>query len=148
MAAKRISIGRFAGNKHNEGNDDLAVFTVRFAHHGSGLHGRVSGQPVLDLARVDVEPRTDDLVFVSADDEQVTVFVDDGKVAGAKPAIAVEHHRGGVGIAEIAKEHVVAAGPDFADVANERIVAELVDQAKLDTRQRTSDRRCGCISSD
>jgi hypothetical protein len=42
-------------------------------------------EDVLDLARVDVESAADDELLLAVDDEEVTVLVDPGYVAGAEP---------------------------------------------------------------
>ena len=102
-------------------------------------HGGMGGEHLLDLGGEHVEPRHDDQVLGPIDEVEVAVVVGGGHVAGVQPTVGVEHLGGRLGVAVVAGEHVVAANPDLADVADER-VAVVVDQTDLDARQGTTDR--------
>src|SRR4051794_19540669 len=62
-------------------------------------------QHVLDLLGTDVLATTDDDVLLTTGDLQVTVRVEPGEVAGAKPAIGRER-LGVQGRVEVAEEHL------------------------------------------
>ena len=74
--------------------DCLSGVRVRHADHRGLGHGRVFGDHVLDLARVDVEAADQHQLPAAVDQEQVAVVVGVGDVAGGQPAIAVRAARG------------------------------------------------------
>ena len=98
------------------------------------------GEHLLDLGRVDVEARHDDEVLGPVDEVQVAVVVGHGDVAGAQPAVGGQHPRGRLGVVEVALEHVRALHPDLAGVADEHVVAVVVDEAHLDAVEHLADR--------
>ncbi|MDT5251101.1 MAG: hypothetical protein QOH07_31 [Mycobacterium sp.] len=57
----------------------------------ASAHIGMPNENILDFGRGDVLPATDDRVIGSPADEQVTVRVDAGHIAGGKPALGVEY---------------------------------------------------------
>ena len=64
------------------GHDDLAPFLVGYADDRSLQYGRVAGQDVFDLARVDVLATANDHVLGASGEGQVAVVVEVTDVAG------------------------------------------------------------------
>ncbi len=108
--------------------DDTDLDDVRMGHQG-----------LLDLGREDVESRHDHQVLGTIDEVQVAVVVRGRHVAGLQPTVLGEHRRRGLGVVEVAGEHVVATHPDLTDVAHEG-VAVLGHEPHLDAVQGPSDR--------
>ena len=63
-----VSVDRLPGRGHDDGADLLAVHVVGHADHRDLRDGRVPGQHLLDLARVDVEAAPDHQVLLAVDD--------------------------------------------------------------------------------
>ena len=87
---------------------------------------------VLDLRGVDVEAVDDHELLEPVDHEQVAVAVEEADVASSKPAVGI---RGFVAVGPVAAEQVGAADQDLARVVGDDVVAEVVDQPQLHTRE-------------
>jgi hypothetical protein len=73
---------------------------VRHADDGGQADPGVGQQDVFDLARVHVEPATDDHFLASVDDGEVAIGVEPADVAAVEPALLVDRLAGGLGAAE------------------------------------------------
>src|SRR5690606_15084421 len=108
----------FAGDNgaldgHDAGADQFAQHLVREPDHDDVEHGRMRVQPVLDLARIDVEAAADDQLLAPADDVDEPRIIDDAEVAGQEIAVLVERLR------RLARLPVIAfhdAGPTDRDL--------------------------------
>ena len=87
---------------------------MRHTDHRGFADGGMLVEDVLDLARIHVVSATDDHVLLAIDDEEVTVLVDPGQVAGAEPAVIVDRVCGGLRVVPVTLHHVVAADHDLS----------------------------------
>ena len=65
----------------------LAPFRMRHADDGDHRHVGMSGEHVFHLAGEDIEPAADHHVLLAIEDEQITLLVGAGDVAGMQPAV-------------------------------------------------------------
>src|SRR3954464_4765022 len=86
--AKLVGLQGLALLERDGRSDLLAERLVRDAHDGGFPDARVLVEDLLDLARGHVVAAADDQVLLAVDDEEVTVLVDTGHVAGVEPAAA------------------------------------------------------------
>ena len=88
---------------------------------------------VLDLGRIDVLAARHDHVLHPVIDEDVTVLVHIGGVAGAHPAVG-DRGGGRVGLVPVALHHDRGADQDFPDRASRRLLTVGRDDLELDPR--------------
>ena len=106
-----------AGPERDHRLDGLAPAVVGHADDRDLGHGRVLGQDLLDLGRVDVLPAGDDHVLEPVLDEEVAVVVDVPDVAGAEPAVVGDRLGGVVGLVQVAHHPLRRAEPELARLA-------------------------------
>jgi hypothetical protein len=136
---QRRGVRRVAGD--HTGEDLLAVPLVRYADHLHIGDLGVGVEELLDLARVDVLPASDDHVLDAADDLDVAVLAHHRQVAGVHPAPRVDRLRRLLRFVPVAEHHAVAAGAQFARLtARPGHARHRVDDLDLDVRHDAADR--------
>jgi len=66
--------------------------------------------------------------------------IDDGNVTRAQPPVGSQRPSGGLRVLEVTLEHIGAPYPDLPRVAVQGVLAVVVDDTYLDTRQDATDR--------
>src|SRR5208283_3632384 len=104
----------FAGTEHDKRMRRFSPFRMRHAHDRDLLHRDVAKQYALDFHGRDVFSAADDDILEPVTDLDISVGVNDCRVAGMKPAVD-NRLFGFRDIVEIALHHNVPANADFAE---------------------------------
>ena len=131
----RLGGQRSGGDGNDERVDRLAVDFVRHADHRRFDHLRQFGDHLFDFLRADAIAHRLDEVAAAVDEEEESVAIDAGHVAGEEFSLAKE--AGGLlRIVPISRRDILAAGGDLADFA-------AAGQDRAPSAARTSSRVCG-----
>ena len=98
------------------------------------------GQDSLDLGRVDVVSAADVHLALAPDEREVAALVEEPGIAGAEPAVGVEHPGGLFRIAPIAAHHRARAAAHATDHARGTGATVVVDDLELDVDAGPPDR--------
>src|ERR1700679_2296205 len=119
---------------YDHGVNRLTPAFVGDTDDGALGYGRVLGEGVFDLDRIDVLAAGDDHVFDPIDDIDESVLIHVAAVAGMHPA--VDHGAGGLfGALPITHHDIVATHDDFTDRAMGYRLVVRVDDANLATQR-------------
>src|SRR5712691_9531308 len=100
--------------RDDDGFDRLAPPVVRHADDRDVGDGRMVGQRILDLGRVDVLAARDDHVLHPVGEEEIAVLVEKAGVARPEPPVGVERPGRLVRLAPVALEVLHRARPDLS----------------------------------
>src|SRR5439155_7178828 len=131
---------RRARAEHDKGLHDLTFRRMRHSDRRSLQNRGMRVEDVVDLPRVDLEPRDDDHFLLAVDDPEVAVLVHADDVTGEEPA--VPNDRGGLlGPLPVAVHDVRAAKTELPRLALAHLFcAGLdVDDPAVDVGQRNAD---------
>ena len=124
--------------KHDAGDNILRTVGARTAHDGDILDVLVGADDLLNLRRVDVEPAGDDELLDAGDELDKAVLLHHTHVAGAEPTV-VEDLLGGLGVVEVAGEHLWALGKNLAGLAVGHVLVRVVRVHDADLGVREGD---------
>src|SRR5579872_824403 len=114
--------------QYNRRCDAFAPLAVGQAERRSLLDGGMTGQHILDLARVDVGTAADDRVMAPVEQTKLAASVDEADVAGAQEPVD-ESGRIRQIVSPVALHHDVSAHADLAGLALWNLGAFRVEDA-------------------
>ena len=133
----RVDFG--SDTSHDVSMDDLSPVLIRLADDDRLVDGRMLGDDVLDLQRMEVLAAANDHVVGASGEVEIALFVPASEVSGAKPASGQRLRRAFRHL-QVAVHGGVAPPGDLADLARLDITQVDVDESERHTGGGSTDR--------
>src|SRR5690606_27058440 len=120
--------------------DDLARLLAGYAERSRLEHARLAPRAVLDLVRVDLEPRNDDDVLLSVLDDHEARGIHAADAARLEPAVTEQPRCRVLGPLPVTRHDLRPARADLAHLVGPEPLPLLAENADLGGRKGDTDR--------
>ena len=129
-----------AGFFDDAGHDGFAIAGIRHADDLDILNGGMGVDKLFDFLGVDVFSAADDHILEAAGDEEGSVRIAAGQIAGMEPAVGIDGGGGGIGHFIVALHDVITAGAELAVLTVRQFLAGFgIDDLALDMGEGIAD---------